>query len=114
MGGWSLLSAMPIALLIGGVAVVLVLQGGKLVGGGKPPAPAQDHRRRRAYGQVGFYLFFAALFVLDFFLILRRDGFRASWSLTFWMVLAAFMVGEAVGRWNSHRAAGDEGEPSEP
>jgi hypothetical protein len=52
-------------------------------------------------GQILLYSLLAFLFAIDFFLILKRDGFRASWSLTFWLGLAAFMVGERVGRWNS-------------
>jgi len=57
----------------------------------------QDHRR--VGGQILLYAFLVALFVIDFFMFLKRDGFRASWSLTFWLVLAAFMVGERIGRW---------------
>jgi FlaA1/EpsC-like NDP-sugar epimerase len=52
-------------------------------------------------GRILLYSFLAVLFVVDFFLFLKRDGFRASWSLTFWLVLAAFMVGERIGRWTS-------------
>jgi hypothetical protein len=72
-----------------------------------------DRQYKSAAGQVLLYLFFVALFGLDFFLILRRDGFHVSWSLTFWMVLAAFMLGEAFGRWNSARGAADDREPPE-
>jgi hypothetical protein len=52
-------------------------------------------------GQILLYALLAVLFLIDFFLILKRDGFRASWSLSFWLALAAFMVGERVGRWTS-------------
>ena len=51
--------------------------------------------------QIGLYTVLAVLFAIDFFMILKRDGFRASWTLTFWLTLAAFMVGERVGRWAS-------------
>lgn len=58
-------------------------------------------------GQILLYSFLAVLFLIDFFLILKRDGFRASWTLTFWLALAAFMVGERVGRWNSAVSSGE-------
>lgn len=59
-------------------------------------------------GQILLYSFLAVLFLIDFFLILKRDGFRASWTLTFWLALAAFMVGERVGRWSSSLSAAAE------
>ena len=52
-------------------------------------------------GQILLYSLLAILFAIDFFLFLKRDGFHATWSLTFWLVLAAFMVGERVGRLTS-------------
>jgi hypothetical protein len=52
-------------------------------------------------GQILVYSLLAVLFAVDFYMFLKRDGFRASWFLTFWLVLAAFMVGERVGRWTS-------------
>ena len=58
-------------------------------------------------GQILLYSFLAVLFLIDVFLILKRDGFRASWTLTFWLVLAAFMVGERVGRLTSTFSAGE-------
>ena len=58
-------------------------------------------------GQILLYSLLAALFAIDFFLFLRRDGFHATWSLTFWLVLAAFMVGERVGRLTSAFSAGE-------
>ena len=61
-------------------------------------------------GQIVLYALLAVLFLIDFFLILKRDGFRASWSLSFWLALAAFMVGERVGRWTSTIGA-DAAEP---
>ena len=60
--------------------------------------------------RIVLYALLAGLFVIDFFLILKRDGFRASWSLSFWLALAAFMVGERVGRWTS-TAGADAPEP---
>jgi len=58
--------------------------------------------------QILLYSVLAVLFLIDFFLILKRDGFRASWTLTFWLALAAFMVGERVGRWSSAIGADEE------
>jgi hypothetical protein len=63
-------------------------------------------------GQIVLYALLAVLFVIDFFLILKRDGFRASWSLSFWLALAAFMVGERVGRWTSTVGAEDAEPPA--
>ena len=61
-------------------------------------------------GQLLLYSFLAVLFLIDVFLILKRDGFRASWTLTFWLALAAFMVGERVGRWTTSISSADEPE----
>jgi len=63
-------------------------------------------------GQILLYALLAVLFLIDFFLILKRDGFRASWSLSFWLALAAFMVGERVGRWTSSIGADAEEPPN--
>jgi hypothetical protein len=60
-------------------------------------------------GQIVLYALLAGLFLIDFFLILKRDGFRASWSLSFWLALAAFMVGERIGRFTAGARA-----PAEP
>jgi hypothetical protein len=63
-------------------------------------------------GQILLYSLLAILFAIDFFLFLKRDGFHATWSLTFWLVLAAFMVGERVGRLTSPFSADEvEREP---
>ena len=35
-------------------------------------------------------------FLIDVFLILKRDDFRASWTLSFWLALAAFMLTTVV------------------
>jgi hypothetical protein len=107
MGRLSLVSAIPIALLSGAAALALGRGFVRLARRRSAGAPAGHGLRR----QMVFYLFFAALFGLDFFLILRRDGWRASWSLTFWMMLAAFMIGEALGRWNAHRVPADSERP---
>lgn len=64
-------------------------------------------------GQILLYSVLAVLFLIDFFLILKRDGFRASWTLTFWLALAAFMVGERVGRWNTSIRSADENHRNE-
>ena len=61
-------------------------------------------------GQILLYSFLAVLFLIDVFLILKRDGFRASWTLSFWLALAAFMVGERVGRWTTSVSNADEPE----
>ena len=58
-------------------------------------------------GQILLYSLLAILFAIDFFLFLKRDGFHATWSLTFWLVLAAFMVGERVGRFTSPFSANE-------
>ena len=63
--------------------------------------------------RIVLYALLAGLFVIDFFLILKRDGFRASWSLSFWLALAAFMVGERVGRWTSTLRAAEAPEQQE-
>jgi hypothetical protein len=66
------------------------------------------NRAQKGLGaQILLYSLLASLFAIDFFLFLRRDGFRASWSLTFWLVLAAFMVGERIGRFMSTYQARD-------
>ena len=64
-------------------------------------------------GQILLYAFLAVLFLIDVFLILKRDGFRASWTLSFWLALAAFMVGERVGRWTSSVSADEAPEPAD-
>ncbi len=66
--------------------------------------------RSRLRGQILLYLVLAGLFAVDLFLFLKRDGFHASWSVTGWLVLAAFLVGEWVGRWTSAFRAADMAE----
>ncbi|HEY4029006.1 MAG TPA: hypothetical protein VGM25_01565 [Caulobacteraceae bacterium] len=63
--------------------------------------------------QIVLYAVLAVLFAIDFFMILKRDGFRASWTLTFWLTLAAFMVGERIGRWSSSLTAAETPEREE-
>lgn len=73
----------------------------------------KNREQKGVKGQILLYALLAVLFLIDFFLILKRDGFHASWSLSFWLALAAFMVGERVGRWTSTVAA-DAAEPPSP
>ena len=113
MGNWALFSHPPIALLCGAVLVLLGSQLPKWFARRKTGGEIRPHdvSNGRLYGQLILYGGFAVLFVLDFFLFLKRDGFRASWSATFLMMLAAFVVGESVGRWNSSRTSADERDP---
>jgi drug/metabolite transporter (DMT)-like permease len=67
----------------------------------------RNRDQKGAAGQILLYSFLAVLFLIDVFLILKRDGFRASWTLTFWLALAAFMVGERVGRWSTSVSGGE-------
>lgn len=110
MGRWDLFSNPPIALLAGAVLILLGSQLPKWLArkAHGRTVPRKEVKARRLYGQLILYGGFAVLFLLDFFLFLRRDGFRASWSATFLMMLAAFVVGESVGRWNSSRIATDD------
>jgi hypothetical protein len=67
------------------------------------------NRAQKGVGaQILLYSLLAFLFAVDFFLFLRRDGFRPSWSLMFWLALAAFMAGERVGRFTSTFDADEE------
>ena len=109
MGKWALFSNPPIALIAGAVLVLLGSQLPKwFARKDSGETPPREVGNPRLYGQLILYGGFGVLFLLDFFLFLRRDGFRASWSATFLMMLAAFVVGESVGRWNSNRMAADE------
>jgi cytochrome bd-type quinol oxidase subunit 2 len=110
MGKLSGLPGAEVALLAVLVLMVVVWQVAKRLQARRRDA-LHDRQYKSVTGQVLLYLFFVALFGLDFFLILRRDSFRVSWSLTFWMVLAAFMLGEAFGRWNSARGANETADP---
>src|SRR6185312_6585341 len=51
----------------------------------------RNRDRKGVRSQIVLYALLAGLFLIDFFLILKRDGFHASWSLSFWLALAAFM-----------------------
>lgn len=109
MGKWALFANPPIALAVGAALVLLGSQLPKwFARKDNHPDLARDAANRRLYGRLILYGGFAVLFLLDFFLFLRRDGFRASWSATVLMMLAAFVVGESVGRWNSGRAEADD------
>ena len=109
MGRWALFSHPAVVLVAGAALVLLGAQLPRLLARrtGRRSRALQTSSRR-FYGQLILYLGFAVLFLLDFFLFLRRDGFRASWSATFLMMLAAFVVGESVGRWNSNRTQADD------
>jgi drug/metabolite transporter (DMT)-like permease len=73
----------------------------------------RNRDRKGVRSQIVLYALLAGLFLIDFFLILKRDGFHASWSLSFWLALAAFMVGERVGRWTSTVSAEEDPEREE-
>jgi len=73
-----------------------------------------NNRAQKGVGaQILLYSLLVFLFGVDFFLFLKRDGFRPSWSLMFWLALAAFMVGERVGRFTSTFDAGRQAERKE-
>jgi hypothetical protein len=75
----------------------------------------KNRHQKGLAGQIALYSFLVVLFLIDFFLILKRDGFRSSWTLTVWMALAAFIVGERVGRWTSGVSVAEKRETlSEP
>jgi len=93
MSSYELLSKLPILPM----AIVLIA----LAAYGAFSIYRNNRDQKGVAGQILLYSFLACLFAIDFFLFLKRDGFHASWSLTFWLVLAAFMVGERVGRWTS-------------
>ena len=90
MSSYELLSKVPLA----PIAIVLVA----LIAYGTFNIYLKNRDQRGLGGQILLYSLLVVLFAIDFFLFLKRDGFRASWSLTFWLALAAFMVGERIGR----------------
>ena len=93
MSSYELLTKLPIV-PIAIVLIALIIYGAFNI--------YMKNRDQKGLGsQILLYCLLAVLFAIDFFLFLERDGFRASWSLTFWLVLAAFMVGERIGRWTS-------------
>lgn len=100
MTGYELWTRLPIVPML----IVLIA----LVAYGTFNIYMKNRDQKGVGGQILLYSFLAVLFLADFFLFLKRDGFRASWSLTFWLVLAAFMVGERVGRWTSSIEADDQ------
>ncbi|MEI9892007.1 MAG: hypothetical protein WDN45_17430 [Caulobacteraceae bacterium] len=93
MSSYELLTKLPIA-PIAILVIALIIYGAFNI-------YLKNRDQKGLGGQILLYSLLALLFAIDFFLFLKRDGFRASWSLTFWLVLAAFMVGERVGRWAS-------------
>jgi hypothetical protein len=72
------------------------------------------NREQKGVGaQLLLYSLLAVLFLIDFFLILKRDGFRASWTLSVWLALGAFIVGERVGRFTAAVGAAEDAEQKE-
>jgi hypothetical protein len=102
MTSYELLSKIPIVPIV--TVLIAVVACGAFI------AYMKTRNHKGVAGQIALYSFLAVLFAIDFFLFLRRDSFHASWSLTFWLVLAAFMVGERVGRWTSTFSAGETAE----
>jgi hypothetical protein len=99
MSSYELLMRLPV-LPIGIVLIAAIIYGAFNI--------YMNNRNQKGLGgQILLYSLLAALFAIDFFLFLKRDGFHATWSLTFWLVLAAFMVGERVGRFTSTFSAGE-------
>src|ERR1700748_3077038 len=93
MSSYELLSRLPVV----PIAIVLIA----LVVYGAFNLYLKNREQKGLGGRIVLYSLLALLVAIDFFVFLKRDGFRASWSLTFWLVLAAFMVGERIGRWTS-------------
>jgi drug/metabolite transporter (DMT)-like permease len=93
MSSYELVNRLPV------VPILIVIVA--LVAYGTFSIYMRNRDQKGVTGQMLLYSFLAVLFLIDVFFILKRDGFRASWTLTFWLALAAFMVGERVGRWNS-------------
>ncbi len=93
MTSYELVNRLPV------VPILIVLVA--LVAYGTFSVYMRNRDQKGVTGQVLLYSFLAVLFLIDVFLILKRDGFHASWTLTFWLALAAFMVGERVGRWST-------------
>ena len=68
-----------------------------------------NNRAQKGVGaQILLYSLLGFLFAVDFFLFLKRDGFRPSWSLMFWLALAAFVAGERIGRFTSTFGADEQ------
>ena len=100
MSSYELVNRLPLAPALLGLAALIVY--------GTFSIYMKNRDQKGLGGQILLYSVLAVLFLIDFFMILKRDGFRASWSLSFWLVLAAFMVGERVGRWSSSIGAAEE------
>ncbi|MGZ3273506.1 MAG: hypothetical protein ACXU82_17350 [Caulobacteraceae bacterium] len=106
MSSYELVNRLPVTPLLIGLAALVVY--------GVFSIYMKNRDQKGLGGQILLYAFLAMLFLIDFFMILKRDGFRASWSLSFWLALAAFIVGERVGRWSSSIAAAEAApEPEE-
>ena len=93
MSSYELFNRLPVA-----PALIVLLA---LIAYGTVSIYIRNRERKGFAGQILLYSLLAVLFLIDFFLILKRDGFRASWSLSFWLALAAFMVGERLGRFTA-------------
>ena len=93
MSSYELFNRLPVA-----PALIVLLA---LIAYGTFSIYMRNRERKGLGGQILLYSLLAVLFLIDFFLILKRDGFRASWSLSFWLALAAFMVGERLGRFTA-------------
>jgi hypothetical protein len=106
MSSYELVNRLPV------VPILIVLVA--VVAYGTFSVYMRNRDQKGVRGQILLYSFLAVLFLIDVFMILKRDGFHASWTLTFWLALAAFMVGERVGRWNtsisSDAEAADQGD----
>lgn len=100
MSSYELLTKLPIVPIA--VALIATLA---LIVYGTFTIYMRNRAQNGVAGQILLYALLVFLFSVDFFLFLKRDGFRASWSLTFWLAVAAFMVGERVGRWTSSFSA---------
>lgn len=105
MSSYELVNRLPVAPVLIGLAALIAY--------GVFSLYMKNREQKALRGQILLYAFLAVLFLIDFFLILKRDGFRASWSLSFWLALAAFMVGERVGRWTSTLRAAETPEQQE-
>jgi len=105
MSSYELVNRMPVA------PVLIVLAA--LIAYGTFSIYMRNREQKGLGSQILLYSFLALLFLIDLFMILKRDGFRASWSLSFWLALAAFMVGERVGRWSSSLSVKETPAPEE-
>jgi prepilin signal peptidase PulO-like enzyme (type II secretory pathway) len=102
MSSYELVNRLPVVPMLIGLAALVVYAALSIY--------LKNRDQKGLGGQILLYSLLAVLFAVDFFLILKRDGFRASWSLSFWLALAAFMVGERVGRFTAAASAAEASE----